>query len=239
MTDRTPKLYIFPHAGGSPQYYVPFSKTFTTDVKRIGVQYPGKGGTHDLGAFTSIEDLADQVCKTVAPLGPRPTGRSSSSDTAWVRCWRSKWRADSRPTATGSPRCSCPRPAAPGRAGHDNIPESDRGLLEAVSTMTGVNPEFLENEEFAAKILPTLRGLKAIANYDCPPEAKVSCPIFAFHGDEDDVATEEKVGPWAERTTAEFSARVFTAPGHHFYLTEHLPELVGDIEKKIAQYCQG
>ncbi|WP_420109837.1 thioesterase II family protein, partial [Mycolicibacter arupensis] len=70
MTDRTPKLYIFPHAGGSPQYYVPFSKAFTTDVKRIGVQYPGKGGTHDLGAFTSIEDLADQVCKTVAPPSP-------------------------------------------------------------------------------------------------------------------------------------------------------------------------
>jgi surfactin synthase thioesterase subunit len=29
-----------------------------------------------------------------------------------------------------------------------------------------VNPEFLENEEFAAKILPTLRGLKAISKYD-------------------------------------------------------------------------
>ncbi|OQZ94725.1 thioesterase II family protein, partial [Mycolicibacter algericus] len=67
MTDRTPKLYIFPHAGGSPQYYLPFSKAFTADVKRIGVQYPGKGGNHDLGAFTSIEDLADRVCEKLAP----------------------------------------------------------------------------------------------------------------------------------------------------------------------------
>ncbi|OQZ91480.1 thioesterase II family protein, partial [Mycolicibacter algericus] len=122
--------------------------------------------------------------------------------------------------------------------GYDNIGDSDRGLLEAVSQMTGVNPEFLENEEFAAKILPTLRGLKAIANYDCPPEARVSCPIVAFHGDEDDVATADKVAPWAERTTAEFSARTFTAPGHHFYLNDHLPELVGDIEAKLAAYYQ-
>lgn len=65
----------------------------------------------------------------------------------------------------------------------------------------------------------------------------MSCPIFAYRGDEDDVATEEKVGPWAQRTTGAFGVRVFSAPGHHFYLTDHLPELVGDIEQKIAEYC--
>ena len=119
--------------------------------------------------------------------------------------------------------------AAPGEIGYDYIPESDRGLLDAVSAMTGANPEFLENEEFAAKILPTLRGLKAIANYECPPDATVSCPIFAFLGDDDEVATYEKVTRWSQRTTSEFSARVF--PGHHFYLNDHLPELVGNIEE--------
>ena len=46
--------------------------------------------------------------------------------------------------------------AAPGHVGYEHIPESDRGLLDAVSEMTGVNPEFLENEEFAASILPPL-----------------------------------------------------------------------------------
>jgi len=127
--------------------------------------------------------------------------------------------------------------AAPGRVGYEHIPESDRGLLDAVSQMTGVNPEFLENEEFVANILPTLRGLKAISKYDCPPDATVSCPIFAFLGDDDEVATQEKVSPWSERTTSEFSLRVF--PGHHFYLTDHIPELVSDIEGKILAHCRG
>ncbi len=127
--------------------------------------------------------------------------------------------------------------AAPGRVGYEHIPESDRGLLDAVSQMTGVNPEFLENEEFAANILPTLRGLKAISKYDCPPDATVSCPVFAFLGDDDEVATQEKVSPWSERTTSEFSLRVF--PGHHFYLTDHIPELVSDIESKILAHCRG
>ena len=127
--------------------------------------------------------------------------------------------------------------AAPGRIGYEYIPESDRGLLNAVSEMTGANPEFLENEEFAAKILPTLRGFKAITrNYECPPEATVSCPIFAFVGDDDEVATYEKV-PWSERTSSEFTARVFT--GHHFYLNDHLPELVSDVEGKLSACCSG
>ena len=237
MTDRTTKLYIFPHAGGSPQFYVPFSKTFTTDVKRVGVQYPGKGGSHDLGAFTSIEDLADRVCTMVPPpqAGDGPVaffGHSMGALLAFEVARR--FEADGQPIAA----LFVSGAGAPGRAGYDNIGDSDRGLLEAVSQMTGVNPEFLQNEEFAAKILPTLRGLKAIANYDCPPEARVSCPIFAYHGDDDDVATAEKVAPWAERTTAEFGIRMFTAPGHHFYLSDHLPELVGDIENKITQHCR-
>jgi surfactin synthase thioesterase subunit len=101
-----------------------------------------------------------------------------------------------------------------------------------VAEMTGANPEFLANEEFAAKILPTLRGLKAIANYECPSDAIVSCPIFAFLGDDDEVATYEKVVSWSQRTTSEFNVRMFT--GHHFYLNDHLPELVGDIEDKIS-----
>lgn len=235
MTERTPKLYIFPHAGGSAQYYAPFSKTFSTDVKRVAVQYPGRGGSHDLGAFTSIEDLADQVCRMLGPLD-QSDGRIAffGHSMGALLAFEVARRFDE----AGNPIAALfvSASGAPGRVGYDHIGESDRGLLNAVSEITGVNPEFLANEEFAAKILPTLRGLKAIANYQCAPEAKVSCPIFAFYGDEDEVATPEKVAPWAERTTAEFVARMF--PGHHFYLNEHLPELVSDIEGKIATYCR-
>ena len=231
-----PKLYIFPHAGGSAQYYVPFAKAFTSDVKRIAVQYPGRSGTHDLASFTSIPDLADQVCtKLSAP--DQSEGRVAffgHSMGALVA-----FEVARRFEAAGSPIAALfvSASAAPGRSGYEYIPESDRGLLNAVSEMTGAKPEFLENEEFAAKILPTLRGFKAITNYECPPDVTVSCPIFAFLGDNDDVATYAKVALWSERTTSEFTARVFS--GHHFYLNDHLAELVSDIEGKISAFCRG
>lgn len=235
MTGGTPKLYIFPHAGGSAQYYAPFAKAFTDDVKRIAVQYPGRRGAHDLGSFTSVEDLADQVCGMLSPLDQSDGkvaffGHSMGASVAFEVAHRFE--------AAGTPIAAlfvsaC---AAPGRSGNDYIPEDDRELLDVVGEMTGANPEFLESEEFAAKILPTLRGFRAIVNYQCPPGTTVSCPIYAFLGDNDDVATYEKVAPWSERTTAEFTARVFE--GHHFYLNDHLPELVGDVESKFSALCE-
>jgi surfactin synthase thioesterase subunit len=235
VTERPPTLYIFPHAGGSAEYYVPFAKAFSSDIKRVAVRYPGRAGTHDLGSFTSIADLADKVCRMLPPPDASDTvaffGHSMGGLLAFEVARRFE-EAGNPIAALFVSAC-----AAPGRVGYEHIPESDRGLLDAVSQMTGVNPEFLENEEFAANILPTLRGLKAISKYDCPPDATVSCPIFAFLGEDDEVATPEKMSHWSERTTSEFSLRAF--PGHHFYLTDHIPELVSDIEGKFSAYSRG
>jgi surfactin synthase thioesterase subunit len=77
-----------------------------------------------------------------------------------------------------------------------------------------------------------LRGFRAIIDYQCPPDATLSCPIFAYLGDVDEIATYEKVAPWAERTTSDFTARVFH--GHHFYINDNLTELVSDIEDKLS-----
>lgn len=225
-------LYIFPHAGGSPKYYVPFARAFTSDVKRIAVQYPGRDGSHDLGSFSTIPDLAERVTELMPSIHDGPVaffGHSMGALVAFEVARR--FEAAGRPVSVLFVSAS----AAPGRIGFEYIPEHDRGLLDAVKEATGVNPEFLENEEFAARLLPTLRGFKAIMKYDCPPEATVSCPIAAYLGDEDEIATPEKVKPWAERTTSEFTLREF--PGHHFYLSDHLPELVTDIEAKIKEYC--
>lgn len=225
-------LYIFPHAGGAPKYYVPFAKAFAGDVRRIAVQYPGRDGSHDLGSFRSIPDLAERVYDLLPAQHEGPVaffGHSMGALVAFevARRFEAAGREVSALFVSAS--------AAPGRIGFEYIPEHDRGLLDAVKEATGANPEFLEDEQFAARILPTLRGFKAIMNYDCPPEATVSCPIAAYLGDEDEIATPEKVTPWSERTTSKFTCKEFH--GHHFYLNDHLPELVADIEDKIREYC--
>lgn len=233
--EQTPKLFIFPHAGGSAQYYVPFSKTFSTDIKRVAVQYPGQRGKQDFASFTDLPALADEVCKMVSPDrdhgGPISFfGHSMGALLAFEVARR--FETAGRPIAALFVS-AC---AAPGHVGFEDIPDTDDGLLAAVSTMTGADPEFMKNPEFAASILPTLRGLKAIANYRCPPGLTLSCPIHAYYGDDDEIATAEKVGPWAERTTGGFTIRELT--GHHFYLNDHLGEVVPDVEEKIWSLCR-
>ena len=229
-----PTLYVFPHAGGSAQYYVPFAKAFSTGIKCVAVQYPGRGGTHDLGSFTSIPRLAEQMCDMLSPA--MLTGNTMAffghSMGALVAFDAARRIEAAGHTISALFVSAC---AAPGQSGYQHLPATDRGLLDTVGTMTGANPEFLENEDFAARILPTLRGLRAIANYECAPDATVSCPISAFLGDDDEVATYEKVAPWSQRTMSDFSARVFT--GQHFYLENHLAELAGDIEAQILSRC--
>ncbi|AFM17519.1 putative thioesterase involved in non-ribosomal peptide biosynthesis [Mycolicibacterium chubuense NBB4] len=228
-----PKLFIFPHAGGSAQYYVPFAKTFETDIKRVAVQYPGQRGKQDFAAFTSLPALADEVARMVSP---EKEGSAHGGPIAFFGHSMGgllAFEVARRFEAAGNPITALfvSAAAAPGHVGYEDIPDDDDGLLAAVSTMTGANPEFMKNPEFAAAILPTLRGLKAIANYTCLPEVKLSTPIHAYYGDDDEIATAAKVAPWAERTTAAFTAREFK--GHHFYLNDHLGALVPDVEEKI------
>ena len=65
MTE-APRLYIFPHAGGSASFYVPFSKAFSTEMKRVAVQYPGAQGGHGQTAIPSIHELADNIYRILA-----------------------------------------------------------------------------------------------------------------------------------------------------------------------------
>lgn len=228
MGGRTRTLYIFPHAGGSAQDYRSFAKAFTSDVRCVAVQYPGLNGVHDLAEFTSISELADRVVATMPPSGGPPVffGHSMGGLLAFEVALRLQGMGNPVETLFVS---ACP---APGLSGDDYISRSDRDLLGVVGELTGATRELLEDDEFASRILPTLRGFKAIVDYRCPPNMTVDAPIVALYGDTDDIATPDKVSQWARRTTSGFTMQEF--PGHHFYFLDRLADVVAAIEAKIV-----
>ncbi|MCV6985966.1 thioesterase [Mycobacterium shinjukuense] len=228
-------MYIFPHAGGTPTFYVPFSRTFSSNIKRIAIQYPGERDQPALSRLTSIPSLADEIfammTPTAAGLGDPVAffGHSMGGLLAFEVALRFQ-SAGQNVIALFLSSCS-----APGHIRYKQIQGfSDSDLLNLVAQVTGTNADFLADDEFRVGVLPTLRAVRAIAGYDRPPEVTVSCPIYAFLGDKDWIVTEEDMGPWRARTTAEFSLRVF--PGDHFYLNNNLSELVGDIEDRTLQW---
>ena len=227
-----PTLYIFPHAGGSATFYVPFAKAFSAGIKRIAVQYPERRRGHGLTQLTSIPALADEIFAMMAPSAETDGqvaffGHSMGGLLAFEVALR--FQSAGHPVAALFVS-SC---AAPGHIRYKELQGSDRDILNLVAQVTDTNAELLANEEFVATILPTLQSVRAIAGYTRPPEVTVSCPIYAFVGDNDMIVAYENVAAWCDRTTEEFTVRVF--PGDHFYLNSHLPELVKDIEQRTLR----
>lgn len=234
-TKVNPRLYIFPHTGGSADFYVPFARAFTGGTKCVAVQYPGKRAGKDLSQYTSIPELADRLCTMLKP-GDAPAGQVAFFGHS-MGCLLA-FEVALRFEQAGNPIAALfvSAGAAPGRMPQRaELQGSDPELLSLISDLTGANPEFLNNDQFAATILPTLRGLKAIASYDSPPEAKVSCPLYALMADNDELGTADMMTPWRERTTSDFDLTVF--PGDHFYINTNLPQLAQWVEERVLARC--
>jgi surfactin synthase thioesterase subunit len=231
-----PRLYIFPHTGGSPDFYVPFARAFTGGTKCVAVQYPGKRAGKNLSQYTSIPELADRLCAMLkpaeAPAGQVALfGHSMGALLAFEVALR--FEQAGNPVAALFVSAS----AAPGGMRHGvDLQGSDLELLRMVSDVTGANPEFLKNEQFAATMLPTLRGLKAIASYDCAPEVRLSSPIHGLMADDDELGTAELMAPWAQRTTSDFDLTTFA--GDHFYINTNLPQLSHWVEERMFVRCR-
>lgn len=223
-----PTLYIFPHAGGTAKDYVPFSREFSTDLKRVAVKYPGQNDRSTLPPLESIPSLADEIFAMMKPSARTDDpvaffGHSMGGMLAFEVALRFQSQGH-RIIALFVSACS-----APGHIRYKQLQDySDNEMLNLIARVTGTNPDFYTDEEFLVSMLPTLKAARAIAGYNCPPENTVSCPIYAFIGDKDWITTQEDMEPWCDRTTGTFSIRVF--PGDHFYLNNNLSELVSDIE---------
>lgn len=223
-------LYVFPHAGGSATYYVPFAKEFSAGVRCIAVQYPGRRDRHGLTPLTTIPAFADEIYSMLAPSAGTAGqvaffGHSMGGLLAFEVALRFQSAGHALSALFVS---SC---AAPGHIRYKELQGSDHDILNLVAQMTETDPELLANDEFASTMLPTLRSVRAIAGYTRPPEMRVSCPIHTYVGDNDIIVADENMAAWSDRTTGEFSIRVF--PGDHFYLNVNLPALVKDIETRI------
>jgi len=237
MSEPAARLYIFPHTGGSAGFYAPFAAAFAGGTKCIAVQYPGKRAGKDLSQYTSIPDLADRLCAMLDPAAAQPGpvaffGHSMGGLLAFEMAVRFEQAGNAIAALFVSAI------AAPGlwprRA---ELSGSDRQLLALIADVTGANPEFLSDDRFAATLLPTLRGLKAVAAYDPAPDVVISSPIHALVAENDPLATTETASPWAGRTRGEFDLTVFA--GDHFYINGNLPELSLWVEERIPRSADG
>ncbi len=149
--------------------YVAFSREFSADVKRIAVQYPGPASIV-LGLPESIPTL-----KLTKSAMMKSSARTTISvfflGTVWAEWLAFEVRCDTNRRAIESWHFAGSLSTGSYQAGA--APRSDREMLDLFTRMTGMNPDSLPTTNFVGA-LPTLRAVRAIAGYSCPPETPVS-----------------------------------------------------------------
>lgn len=223
------QLLCLSHAGGSASYFFGVSRALSPEIDVLAVQYPGRQDRLREPCLSSVDELADGLVAALSPLLDRPVaifGHSLGASLGFEVALRLE-AAGVKPAALfASGR------TAPSRHRTERTHLSDdAGLLANVRALGGTESSLLDDEDVLQMVMPAIRSdYTAAETYSYRPGSRVNCPIIALTGDRDPKVTPDEADAWREHTTSDFELVVY--PGAHFYLNEHVADILRRIRNQ-------
>jgi surfactin synthase thioesterase subunit len=225
------RLACFPHAGGSASFYFPISAALHPEVEVLAVQYPGRQERRLEEPIRDLQELAGQAFDALLPWAREPLalfGHSMGALVAYEVARRLERIEDISPVillVSGR--------RAPSTYRDEKVHLSDdAGLIAELKKLGGTNSAFYADEELWRMVLPALRGdYQAAETYKYQPGPALRCPITAIIGESDPRVNRAEAEAWSAHTTGKFTLEVFN--GAHFYLTEHVADVLDLICQKL------
>ncbi|WP_326691092.1 MULTISPECIES: thioesterase domain-containing protein [unclassified Streptomyces] len=220
------RLFCFHHAGAGALTFARWKREFTPDVHVLPVRLPGRETRLREPRITEGPLLLDELDTHLGPLLEEPYAFYGHSLGALVayRFAQYRQRTGQRgPALVGLGACPPPHLPTP-LTEHRSL--SDEGLLAALNRY-GTLPSYLfERPRWLSTLLSTTRDdLHLAASLREGAGERLTCPVHAFAGTEDEVATASAVAEWRRYTSGPFA--LHTVPGGHFFVREAvLPELL-------------
>lgn len=212
-----PRLYCFPHGGGSAAEYVRIARDLP-NVELHAIQLPGRGTRLREDSFTRMRDMVERIVEEVS-FGDEPFaffGHSLGALIAYEvarELRRTGRRLPERLILSGYPAPSIPRNA-------DSVRHlDDDALLSEVNRRHGGMPaEVTADPELRALVAGSLRAdYEVLETYRWQEGEALPVPMTLFGG-RDDAVTKESLLAWGRHTTEDTTVRQF--PGGHFYFRE-------------------
>jgi medium-chain acyl-[acyl-carrier-protein] hydrolase len=217
------RLICIPYAGGGPQMFRNWPALLPV-AEVVAVNLPGRGRRIGEPPFTSLVPLARALSRALGSLCGSPFaffGHSMGALIAYETARQLRRDYGIRPvhlfvSGAFAPHLPDPNPL------HGL---SDKEFLEEVRKLGGMPEEVLASTELMELLLPTLRADFTVAEtYTCGLEEPLSCPITAFGGTDDPLATPAEVSCWPLHTDGRSQIHMYR--GGHFFLESALPQIV-------------
>jgi surfactin synthase thioesterase subunit len=220
------RLFCFPYAGKGPSVFVPWAAILPRDFEVCGMQLPGKEGRIREQPATSLLQVVRQAVNAIVPYLDRPfalVGHSLGSLMAFEAAREIRSRRGPDPLCLFVSGRHGPR-VAPTPNHFHLLPDDE--LLDSLESRYGPIPASVRADpDLLALFLPALRAdLAMIDRYEYVPQPLLSCPIVAFAGTDDPVASIAGVKRWGEETADRFRFQIF--PGDHFFINTKRPSLL-------------
>jgi medium-chain acyl-[acyl-carrier-protein] hydrolase len=211
------RLICFPHAGGSPIGFWPWSAAFPPDIEVATALLPGRSKRRNEPPFTRMPPLVAALEEGLAPLLDVPFalfGHSMGAIVAFELIRALRRRGSPLPVHLFVAAYGAPSLGRPFARMHD-LPEPE--LLAELARIGGTPKSVLDEPYARDAIVPLLRADFAVMEtWIYAPEAPLPVPITAFGGSDDLAAPRARLEAWRAESARGFGLRTF--PGDHFFV---------------------
>jgi medium-chain acyl-[acyl-carrier-protein] hydrolase len=210
------RLYCFPPAGGSASTFRSWSRALPSDVEVCPVQLPGRENRLRDAPFVKSAPLVRALADVLGDASNVPFAFFGHSMGALIgyelarELRRRRQPGPARLYVSGHRAPHLPSKRAP----IHHLPQAP--FIAELRRLNGTPEQILEHPELRELVMPALRADFAVCEtYVHTPGDPLACPIVAFAGRSDRLASPADMAPWREHTRA-FELHVL--PGNHFFL---------------------
>jgi surfactin synthase thioesterase subunit len=210
------RLFCFPYAGAGSSIFRSWRADVLDGIQICSVQLPGREDRFGEAAFTRLDPLVEAIAHHIGPLLDLPValfGHCMGALVAFELARRLR-RDGCEPIHLVVSALPAPRLVARAPVLHTR---STREFVAALTGLEGISHDLLENPEFLALLLPTMRAdFEVCETYRYRNEPPLRCRISAYAGRHDPRCPSDLLGSWRAETSAKFTVRLF--PGDHFFI---------------------
>lgn len=231
------KIFLIPHAGGSARSYLRIKRYLDSEkIELIPLDTAGRGARTKEKCFEDVKscvrDLYEKMAAQLEDEDYIIFGHSLGSILAYEL---TEYLMEKKKRL---PRCLIVSGRVSPDANFDDFRISkldDEHFLKKLAKFQALPAELEMNSQIKELFMPVLRSdIRMSDNYQFQEKMPVSCDLYAFYGDQDQMVSSEEIEEWERFGKKKVEIAKFS--GGHFYFKENERAFADKLNQIVYQY---